>query len=144
MQTAVRSVFPRLLAPLCLLAVLAIVWPARADPAAESRAAIERQLDAMAAGDFDGAYAIASPGVQAAFPSVEIFEHMVRNGYPMVVAPRARTFLGAEQRGGVLVQRLRLVDRAGQGWVARYFMQEIDGVWRIAGVEIEPAPDLAV
>ena len=130
------------LAALVLLAALAMT-PARADPAGDSRAAIERQLDAMAAGDFDSAYAIAAPGIQALFPSAGIFEQMVRQGYPMVVAPRARTFLGMETRDGLLIQRLRLVDGAGRAWVARYFMREIDGVWRIAGVEIEPAADLA-
>ncbi len=145
MKTRISEALKRaaFLLPFLMLLVL-MSAPARADADAESRAAVTGQLDAMAAGDFETAYGFAAPGVQATFPSVEIFELMVRQGYPMVVAPKVRDFLGSEILSGMVVQRLRIVDQAGQAYVARYFLREIDGVWRIAAVNIEKADDLAV
>ncbi len=116
--------------------------PAVADPAADSRAVIERQLDAFQRDDWAEAFAFASPSIQRQFQNPERFSEMVRGGYPMVWRPADVAFLDAERRGAALIQRLRLTDAAGIAYIARYQMVEIDGAWRIAGVFIERAPDV--
>lgn len=127
-----------------LALLLAVAGPAAADPAAESRAVIERQLDAFAADDFDEAYSYAAPSIQRIFPTPQVFEQMVRGGYAMVIAPPEVAFLGAEAiPGGTIAHRLRLVGQDGVAYIARYYLREVDGAWRITGVDIERAPDLA-
>lgn len=137
------AAFRRLTAAVAF-AALSAAAPALADPLSESRSVVERQLDAFAAGDFVAAYGFAGAGIRSKFPTPEIFEQMVRGGYPMVVAPRVADFVGAEEQGGVVLQRLRLVDQNGVAYVARYYLSQTDEGWRIIGVEIERAPDANV
>lgn len=138
-MTAMRRLFGALILGLALLAPPSL---ALADPAAESQAVIERQLEAFQRDDWAGAFAFASPGIQRLFGGPDRFGQMVRSGYPMVWRPAEVTFLGAEAVGPYLEQRLRITDGAGQVFIARYRMEQVGGAWRIAGVEIERAPDL--
>lgn len=125
---------------LALVAVFGAPQPARADPAADSRAVIERQLDAFQRDDWDEAFEYASPGIQSIFRNPDRFGEMVRNGYPMVWRPSSVDFLGAVDQGGWIEQRLQIVDGAGEMFIARYRLEQVDGAWRIAGVWIERAP----
>lgn len=133
-------------ASLAAAAVIAPTAPARADEASDTRAVIEGQLDAMSRDDWPGAYAFAAPSIQQIFPSPERFADMVRNGYPMVWRPSSVEFLGSGFVGGgaVYEQRLRLVDQDGAPFIARYYLRQVEGQWRIAGVEIEREPQSAV
>lgn len=107
------------------------------DGAQAARAVIQSQLDAFGEKSVETAYGFAAPNVQRIFPSPEVFGRMVRNGYPMVWNPSDVDFLEAVPLGPNIVQRLRVVDQAGVPYIAEYMMVEIDGEWRIAGVEIK-------
>ena len=102
-----------------------------------ARAVIQSQLDAFQSEAVGTAYTFAAPNIQRMFPTPEVFGRMVRNGYPMVWDPAETDFLSAEPRGDGIVQRLRIVDQAGVPYIAEYIMREVDGEWRIAGVQIK-------
>jgi len=102
-----------------------------------ARAVIQSQLTAFEEEAVQTAYSFAAPNIQRIFPNANIFGRMVREGYPMVWNPAETSFLDAEQRGDILVQRLWIVDQAGVPFIAEYMMTQIDGQWRIAGVQIE-------
>lgn len=103
----------------------------------DARTVIESQLQAFQDEAVETAYGYAAPNVRRLFPTPEVFGKMVRNGYPMVWDPAETEFLGAEPRGAMIVQRLRLVDQKGVPYIAEYAMLMVDGEWRIAGVEIK-------
>lgn len=129
----------QMLKPLAL--VLALVLPTGslgAEPggADAARDVIRSQLEAFQAEDVERAYAFASPSIQRQFGDPENFGAMVRGGYPMVWKPAETAFLDAEPLGDGLIQRLRIVDQAGQPYIAEYRMTLIDGEWRISGVRI--------
>ena len=100
------------------------------------RQLVQAQLQAMAKGDAARAFSYASPDIRAQFGTAENFMAMVRQGYPMVVAPARTVFFVPEPDDpppGVL-QVVQLTDRAGQRWLATYQLQrQPDGAWRING-----------
>ena len=101
-----------------------------------ARSVIQSQLSAFADEEIGAAYGYAAPNIQRLFPTPEIFGRMVREGYPMVWSPSETSFLDADQSGDAIVQRLRIVDQAGDAFIAEYILIRIDGEWRIAGVQI--------
>ena len=113
-----------------------------ADPAIEGT--IQGQIDAFLIDDFVTAFTFASPNIQGLFGDADRFGSMVRNGYPMVWRPDSVQFLELEARGGQLWQKVMVRDQAGQFHVLAYQMVEMDGRWRINGVQLLPAPDLGV
>lgn len=120
--------------------------PAKSEPAADGDAAavrgvIENQLDAFARDAWTEAFDYAGPGVRSAFGSAENFSRMVREGYPMVWRPADVTFLDASDEGAYIVQRLRVVDQAGDAFLLRYYLKEVVGVWRIEAVDLERLPN---
>lgn len=100
---------------------------------------IRGQISAMRADDWEGAFSFASPMIQGIFKSPYNFSEMVKNGYPMVWKPKdVRTGeLVPTPRG--LMQTMIFVDQKGRLYIADYLMQEIEGEWRINGVQIRPA-----
>ena len=130
---------------LALTALLAPL-PALAQEQAEDAitGVISRQLDAFNARDIGAAWAFASPGIKRMFGSPENFGRMVREGYPMVWDNADARFLGAEEIGGSLFQKVMVRGPDGQIWVLGYEMIELDGAWKINGVAILPAPDVGV
>ena len=58
----------------------------------EVRVLIEKQLDAFARDDAEGAYALAAPGIKAIFPDSDTFMEMVRNSYAPVYRHRSVEF----------------------------------------------------
>lgn len=117
--------------------------PAGADPGQEIEAVIRDQLAAFERKDVAGAYAYASPGIKRIFPSGEVFGQMVERGYPMIWQP------GPAQMGDLVesprgpIQQVTIQDRNGRLFEAFYLMQEIDGRWRINGVQVRALPGVA-
>lgn len=105
--------------------------------AEDARAVIQSKLDAFQAEQVETAYDFAAPNIRRIFPTPDRFGNMVKNGYPMVWDPAETSFLDAAPRGDAIVQRLRIIDKAGRAYIAEYTLQLIDGAWRIAGVQIE-------
>jgi len=126
---------------LCAAAMLIglSLGPAKSDEPVGSEAArsvIQSQLDAFDERAVSDAYSFAAPNIQRLFPTPEVFGKMVQGGYPMIWDPSKVEFLDALSRGAMIVQRLRVVDQAGVPYIAEYAMLEVEGEWRIAGVEI--------
>jgi hypothetical protein len=133
----------RVLALFALCLAPALLAPARADEGSEIRAVIARQLEAFARDDWDAAFTHASPTIQGMFVTPERFGQMVRGGYPMVWRP-GRVEAGTLETGPRgPVQIMYFEDAEGARYEAAYEMVEIDGVWRINGVFIRRADDLA-
>lgn len=104
-------------------------------------ATIDRQITAFGAGDFEEAFSYASPSIQGIFGSADRFELMVRSGYPMVVDPQELRYLDLTGNGRIYWQKVLIRDQSGKTHYLGYQMIEIDGVWRINGVQfLEPDP----
>jgi hypothetical protein len=102
------------------------------------RAAIERQLEAFRRDDAAGAFAFASPEIQAAFSTPEDFLIAVKTFYEPVYRPR-RTggFTNLHVINGQLTQPVLLVGPNGDFVVALYTMQkQLDGAWKILGCSL--------
>ncbi|PKP63912.1 MAG: DUF4864 domain-containing protein [Alphaproteobacteria bacterium HGW-Alphaproteobacteria-8] len=118
--------------------------PAQADDAADIRAVIGAQLEALRADDWASAFSHASPSIQGLFRTPEGFGRMVRGGYPMVWRP-SRVETGPLEQGPIgPVQLMFFEDDKGVRYVAAYQMTLVGGVWRIDGVQIRRAPDASV
>jgi hypothetical protein len=106
-------------------------------PAADRSAihdVIQHQIDAFQHDDASGAFAFASPSIQAEFGDASRFLRMVQTGYPPVYRPRSVTFGALVEDDGRLEQKVELIGPDGHGVLALYFMEkEPDGTWRIDG-----------
>jgi hypothetical protein len=127
----------------CLAVLLPLAAPAAADSEVTSadleeiRGVIHRQIDAFRRDDAQGAFALASPGVQQAFGTPERFLDTVRMAYRAVYRPSAVAFLELVVMGGDVVQPVQVTDRSGAVWVAYYAMQrQRDGSWRAHGCHL--------
>ena len=118
-----------------LAALLLAGGAAQADPAA-IRATIDGQMAAFRAGDVEGAFAYAAPGIVGMFRTPDTFGAMVRDGYPMVWRPGSVEYLGAEDAGGAWTQDVLVTDAAGRLHTLEYTMVETQAGWRIAGVRL--------
>jgi hypothetical protein len=130
-----------------LLLSCALTGPAAAQevlaPNPDIEATIAGQFDAFRAEDVPGAWAFASPNIQGLFGSPENFARMVEQGYPMVWQPGEVDFIDLQSFGGVLVQRVQVIDAEGRAHYLGYQMVQTDAGWRINGVQVLPAPDVA-
>ncbi len=133
----------RLLPTLCLIALpLAAQAQDETDRAAIA-AVIADQLSDFNARDVPGAWEHASPTIQGIFGTAESFGDMVENGYPMVWTNAEARFLELREDMGALRQKVLIEDAEGRGWMLDYEMIELPEGWRINGVQVLPAPDLA-
>ena len=84
----------RVLLPVLLLALPLYAQPRDLTDADRTaiRTVIERQLDALRQDDASGAFALASPEIQAKFETPERFLTMVRTSYQPVYRPRQVVF----------------------------------------------------
>jgi hypothetical protein len=112
-------------------------------PDAGIEGTIQGQIDAFLLDDFATAFTFASPSIQGMFGSPENFGAMVRKGYPMVWRPSDVQFGDLREIAGALWQKVIVTDAAGQVYVLDYRMVQVDGAWRISGVQILPAPELS-
>jgi hypothetical protein len=113
-------------------------------PNPEIQSTIEGQFDAFRAGDVAEAWNYASPNIQRLFRSEENFARMVEQGYPMVWNPGDIEFIDLQRLGGMLVQRVQVIDGQGNAHYLGYAMVETEAGWRINGVQVLRAPDLGV
>ena len=104
---------------------------------------IRDQLGDFEARDVEGAWEHASPMIQGMFGSAGNFGTMVEQGYPMVWDNRDATFSELKEEGGRIVQTVRVMDPDGRLWLLDYQMLEVEGVWRIDGVFVRPAGEVA-
>lgn len=123
---------------------LILIWAAvpalaQQDPI---RAAIQAQLDAIAADDYGAAFDFASPNIKGIFGDAANFEAMVRQGYPMVAEHRAVKMLELRTVAGNLWQRVQITDAAGRVHLLDYMMVQMPEGWQINAVQILPAPEL--
>jgi hypothetical protein len=109
------------------------------DDANAIRDVIEGQIAAMGADDWDKAFSYASPMIQGIFRSPDNFSQMVTKGYPMVWHPKRFEAGALVETPKGLNQTMFFEDQNGRLYIADYLMAEIDGVWRINGVQIRPA-----
>jgi len=117
----------------CLSLFAAPAWAAETAPP-EARALIERQLDAFAHDDAEGAYALAAPGIKALFTDSETFMAMVRQGYAPVYRHRSVEFGAFAEDGDKIEQSLTIVDEDNSVWAAIYYLaRQPDGTWRTNG-----------
>ena len=105
---------------------------------------IAEQIEAFRVDDFSTAFGFASPGIQGMFGTPDRFGAMVRNGYPMVWRPGEVRFGRLHDEGGVLWQEVLIEDLQGRRFGLAYRMERVLGEWRIAGVQVIPAPDVGV
>ena len=130
-----------------LLIALSMPLPANAQdaqpPSPPIRATIQSQIDAMAAGDFAAAFTFAAPSIKGMFGTADRFEMMVRQGYPMVVAPRDVRMLELRTVAGNLWQRVLMVDGAGTTHLLDYMMVETPEGWQIGAVQLLPSQGVA-
>ena len=127
-----------------LFLFLILIWAAvpvlaQQDPI---RAAIQGQLDAIAADDYAAAFGFASPNIKGIFGDAVHFEAMVRQGYPMVAEHRTVTMMELRMVAGNLWQRVQITDAAGRVHLLDYMMVETPDGWQINAVQILPAPEL--
>ena len=106
------------------------------------RQTIERQITAFQNDDVAGAFTHASPTIQRLFGTAERFGSMVKNGYPMVWRPSDVRFLDLREIAGAQWQKVQIRDQGGAFHLLDYQMINLNGVWRINGVQLLPAPDV--
>ncbi len=109
-------------------------------PDPDIEAVIGGQFDAFRAEDVQEAWQFASPNIQGLFGSPERFGTMVRQGYPMVWNPGEVNFIDLQQLGGLIVQRVEVIDQNGMLHYLGYAMIETENGWRINGVQVLDAP----
>ena len=129
--------------------ILAIAfWVAAALPAwAESQeieTTIRAQITAFQADDFERAFTYASPTIQQIFRAPEVFGRMVRQGYPMVYRPSEIAFLELATVEGYYWQKVQIRDGQGRYHIMAYHMIQLDGAWRINGVQLLPSQETGV
>lgn len=107
------------------------------NPAIET--VIGDQIAALKADDFAKAFTFASPAIQGMFGTPDNFGAMVKQGYPMVWHPAGVKYLQLRNVADGLWQRIMVTDASGQVWLLDYRMVQVNGAWRIDGVQILPA-----
>ncbi|MEM1383628.1 MAG: DUF4864 domain-containing protein [Pseudomonadota bacterium] len=125
---------------LVLLALLAGGPSVAAEPEDSIKAVIADQLAAFGREDVAAAFQHAAPGIQSKFGSAEAFGQMVQRGYPMVWAPARWQWRGMSDGGFGPVQTVMFEDQNGVLWEADYLMRDVDGTWRIGGVQLRRLP----
>ncbi|MEM7547854.1 MAG: DUF4864 domain-containing protein [Pseudomonadota bacterium] len=134
-----------ILAPVVALMLAASSVSAQSDEdAREIEETIRSQILAMQDDDWVQAFSYASPMIQGMFRDAETFSRMVTTGYPMVWRPKRYDLGTLEMTARGPVQTMFFEDQQGRLFIADYYMQQVDGIWRINGVQIRPAPQESV
>jgi hypothetical protein len=131
---------------LLTLALVTLPLAAASQDASDStaiEAVISDQLADFNARDVPGAWEHASPTIQGMFGTPETFGTMVENGYPMVWDNSDARFFDLREEAGALRQKVMIEDPQGRAWILDYEMIELPEGWKINGVQVLPAPDLA-
>jgi hypothetical protein len=124
---------------LILLAfLLALASPACAgDDVAAAQGVIRSQAEAFSHDDAASAYSFAAPAIKNIFPRADIFMSMVQQSYSPVYRHRSFEFGEARAEGGVIAQRVHIIDADGEAWEALYTLeQQGDGSLKITGCSL--------
>jgi len=118
--------------------LLGLASPAGAgDDVAAAQSVIRSQAEAFGRDDAAAAYSYAAPAIRNIFPRPEIFMSMVQQGYPPVYRHKSFEFGEARAEGGVIAQRVHIIDADGEAWEALYTLeQEPDGSLKITGCSL--------
>jgi len=100
---------------------------------------ILRQIEAFANNDGEQAWAYASEGIKRRFGSSQVFVEMVREAYPAVHSATQIEFTESVPHGIFHIQVVKLKGPEGKSWDAYYRMVQVEDVWKIAGVRLQPA-----
>lgn len=113
----------------------------------ETREAIENtvvgQVSAFSAGDFEAAYAFASPSFQEGMP-LDVFGPLIRINYPQLLeASNARSGpCDADLTGGFSTIVMRFDTPTDPNYTLRYVLERVGEQWRIAGAQQETVADI--
>jgi hypothetical protein len=101
-------------------------------------ATIGAQTQAFRDGDFDAAYALASPSFQAGIP-IDLFSSLIRSSYSqLLTADNARSgSCEADVVNGVATILVRFETSSDPAYTLRYVMELVEGQWRISGANQE-------
>jgi hypothetical protein len=120
-----------------LLLIALLLFPlaaAAADDGAAAQNVIRAQEQAFGRDDAASAYSYAAPAIRQMFPDADLFMLMVQQSYAPVYRHRSFEFGEARSEGGLIAQRVRIVDANGEAWEALYTLeQEPDGSLKITG-----------
>lgn len=129
------------------LMMVLVIWAWMAPAQAQDKDAVEDvisdQLQAFVDRDVARAWTHASPMIQGMFGTATNFGQMVERGYPMVWDNAARTFQDYQGAGEQARQKVFIRDNDGNGWILLYEMIDTVNGWKINGVQVLPAPELA-
>lgn len=120
---------------LLLFALFASMAPAfAADDVASAQGVIRAQAQAFSRDDAAAAYSYAAPAIRKLFPRPDVFMAMVQRSYAPVYRHRSFEFGEARTEGGLVAQRVHIIDANGEAWEALYTLeQQDDGSFRITG-----------
>lgn len=113
----------------------------RVPPPADSSgvsAVVREQLQAFAAEDAGRAFSLADPKLRTHFVDAEEFLDSVRSQYPMVLKPASVSFMKPETVGTIAMQKVRLTDGEGYGWLLTYVLHREGQQWLIRNCLVEP------
>jgi hypothetical protein len=122
-----------------LLLTLLVVTPTCASAAddAAAQSVIRQQEQALARDDAAAAYAQSAPEIHAMFPSPDIFMAMVKQGYLPVYRHKSFEFGETKADGGMIAQRVHIIDANGEAWEALYTLEtQADGSLKITGCSL--------
>jgi hypothetical protein len=121
-----------------LLFILMFVTPAiAANDGSAAQGVIRQQDEALSRDDAAAAYALAAPEIHALFPSADIFMTMVKQGYAPVYRHKSFEFGDSKIDGGIIAQRVRIIDANGEAWEALYTLEtQADGSLKITGCSL--------
>lgn len=105
-------------------------------------ATIGAQTQAFRDGDFDAAYALASPSFQAGI-TVDLFARLIRLNYPqLLTADNARSgSCEADVENGLATILVRFDTSSDPTYTLRYIVELVEGQWRISGANQETVVD---
>lgn len=101
---------------------------------------ITLQMKAFQRDDEGVAFSYSSAETRRQFGSPRNFMEMVRAEYSVLYRHLSREFLETEVQDDQVIQRVRIVSREGEAFIATYTLErQADHEWRIAGCELEPS-----
>lgn len=105
-------------------------------------ATIGAQTQAFRDGDFDAAYALASPSFQAGVP-LDVFSSLIQLNYSqLLTADNARSgSCEADVPNGVATILVRFDTSSDPNYTLRYVVELVEGQWRISGANQETVAD---
>jgi len=123
---------------LCSLSSLVLFAEERTTNEVAIQSVIRDQLSAFQSGDHERAFSHAAPTIKQIFKNTDNFINMVRNGYSPLYDPDSFVFSRSLKQGDTMYQEVLVTDQSGKQWQAVYTLKQVDGVWKITGVKMEP------